>query len=393
MALILPGQVAHPIPLSDEEVLLSNRVTDFRFDLLERRYAADGRPIPEAVVGELLGVTGGEVSWTYNASVKGGGTIDLERTSQEIDWMTARIRVVAILNDQTETNVGVFIPSAPKSEHYAVGVSVPLEVLDKCSLLDQDVYADPVTGMALPYSLGVGADVMGAIRELIEGIGESAQSIPDDLGLTTSNSMTWDIGTTRLRIVNDLLESVNYFSLWVDGMGQFQVTKYTPPQSRPAQYELLAPFEDGRLFDPEWSQDHDIYSIPNRFVAMTSGDEEEEALVSTAILAPESPYSFESRGRWVTAVATGVEAVDQEALDRYTEWRLALAVSTSRRISIQHPILPDLRVNGNIFFSSDSTTRSLCTVYKTSVVFDPLEFCSSELSEVAEVEIDPEEAP
>lgn len=389
MPLPLPGRVLRPVVAELEDQLSATRVTSFRFDLLERRFTANGDPIPEAVVGQLHGVTAGEVSWTYNASIKGGGSITVVETGQDIDWATARIRPVAILNDATEIPIGVFIPSAPKRTHTATGTLVPVELLDKCSLLDQDVYADTDTGMALPFSLAVGSDVLLTVKSLIEDVGEATPLIPPDEGILTSSPMTWDVGTTRLRIINDLLSAINYFSLWVDGTGAFRTTKYTPPKDRPAVYSLLAPFEDGRLMSPEWNSEEDIYSIPNRFVAITQGDDTKEGLVSTAMLDPASPYSYANRGRWVTAVATGVEVTDQEALDKYAAWRLAIAVSVSQRIEVKHPILPNLRVNENIHFQAGDGPRLLCSIYKTSVVFDPLALCITELSEAAEVVEDP----
>lgn len=383
------GIIAEPASLTSDEELLTTRVSSFRFDLLEPRFTTNGDPLPEAVIGTLDGVTGGEVSWTYNAAIKGGGSIDVTDVGQEIDWMRARIRPVAILNDAREVPIGVFIPAAPK-EAYATGQrSWPVELLDKNSLLDQDVYADPATGRALPYSLDAGVDVMDAIRYLIEGVGESALGIPTDLGLTTANPLTWDIGTPRLQIINDLLSAVNYFSLWVDSMGQFRATPYTDPVSRPAQYALLAPFEAGRFMVPDWTRDRDIYSIPNRFIVTTQGDEENEGLMSTATLPASSPYSFAKRGRWVTGVEQDVEVATQGCLNRYAAWRLEVAASVSQRIEISHPILPDLRVNENIYFQAADVPRTLCTVYKTSVVFDPLGLCRTELAEAVNTIEDP----
>lgn len=391
MPLILPGQTLQPIPTTFEQQLLENRVTDFRFDLLERRWTTNGVPINESVVDQLQGVLGGEVSWTYNASVKGGGSLEVVEVGQNINWVTARIRPVAILNNETEVPIGVFVAAAPKKDHSAVGVQRPIEILDKCSLLDRDIYADLDTGQALPFSLAEGSDVFLTVKNLIERIGESAQMIPTDLGIVTANPMTWEVGTTLLKIINDLLSAAGYFSLWVDGMGQFQVTKYAPPASRPAIYELLAPFENGNLMAPDWSEDEDIYSIPNRFVATTTGDEENEGLISTAMLDPSSPYSYFNRGKqWVTAVEEGVEAVNQQSLDNYASWRLALAVSVSARREVSHPFLPEMQVNSNIFFREESRNRILCSIYKTNVIFDPLELSTTELAAVTEVIEDPE---
>ena len=60
------AQAALLVPFGENpnHPLLSSRVTGYQFELLENlpnRY--------EALVGELAHVVGGEISWTYNASV------------------------------------------------------------------------------------------------------------------------------------------------------------------------------------------------------------------------------------------------------------------------------------------------------------------------------------
>lgn len=389
MPLILPGPVPHPISTTLEEQFRETRVTHFRFELLEKRFTTDNQPIPEAIVGELQGVTGGSVSWTYNQAVKGGGSLNVLDVGQNISWVQARIRPVAILNNDTEIPVGVFIPSAPTRQHSAVGTEIPIEMLDKCSLLD-DAYGDQATGRVMPFSLDGGSDVMLTVKALIEEVGESAHMIPTDLGILTSGPLTWDVATTRLTIINDLLQSAGFFALWCDGMGQFRVTKYVRPEDRPAQHTLLAPFENGNLMSPEWSETEDIYSIPNRFIATTQGDGAGPGLASTAMLDPSSPYSFANRGRWVTGIETGATAVDQQSLDNYAAWRLAMAVSVSHRIIVKHPIIGDFRVNENVYFREEGLDRLLCSIYKTTLPFNPVELCESEIGKVEKVIEDPE---
>lgn len=406
MPLVLAGPVVSTIPLNQEDEALSGaRVTSFRFDLLGRRFNDDGSVIREAFVGELRSVVDGSLDWTYNTAIKGGGSIGVLDVGQKIDgkaidWLNVRIRPVAMVAraDRPETleefPLGVFLPAAPVEDWTDRGRSWKVELLDKCSILDQDVITDSETGAPVTYSLPSGTNVIASVISIIEGSGESAQAIEPD-GKVLANPMTWDVGTSRLKIINDLLDAANYFSLWVDGSGQFRASKYVPPESRPPTYAMLAPFDDtgASLMTPNWTRDRDIYSVPNRVVVVGQGDAETPALVSVATNEdPASEFSYPARGRWITLVETGVEAVDQAALDAYAYRKLASATSVTSGITAEHPILPDLRVNSVVEFRNTRADVSiLCAVTKTSITFDPTALVKSELREATGLDRDASE--
>src|SRR5699024_6814429 len=108
------------------------------------------------------------------------------------------------------------------------------------------------------YTAPAGASVVGVVRDLIAEAGESTAAIGDDSATLTS-AMMWEAGTTRLRIINDLLDAAGFFSLWVDHAGQYRVTRYVPPAQRPPMYEAVAPFEAGpsSVMSPEFTVDRD----------------------------------------------------------------------------------------------------------------------------------------
>lgn len=371
------------VPVTGDGLLGGHRVTSYRFDLLAPR--GGNR---EALVGELDGVTGGSVDWSAASSVKGGGMLDVIDVGQDVDWLNVRIRPVALIEAASdsgppqEVDCGVFLPAAPVEGWNALGLSWSVELLDKTSILDQDIVTD-TDGNPVTVSFPAGSNVIREVLTIIEDTGETAPAIePDHVAL--SNPMTWDAGTTRLKIVNDLLDAANYFSIWCDGSGQFRTTPYTPPSERPVVYEVLDPFNtaDGSLMAPDWTRDRDIYSVPNRYVAVGQGSEDEPALTGVATNTDEdSPYSYPSRGRWITEVATGVEAIDEAALEAYATRMLANATSVTSAIEFKHLFLPDLLINTVIRFRHDDIDL-LCSVGNTSIEFDPLALSSTRVREV-----------
>lgn len=379
MPLILPpGLLPTPILFEPAEVLSGTRVTGFRFDLLTRS---------EDVFGTLSGVEGGSVEWTTFSAIKAGGSLEVTDKGQDVDWLNVRIRPMALLRGigaepDVEHGLGVYLAAAPKESWSALGRSWRVELLDKLSVLE-DIVTD-VDGNPVTYVAPIGANVLDLVRDLIESVGEKTDAILDD-SKVLAQSMTWDVGTTILQIINDLLQAHGYTSLWSDGLGQFRTAPYVSPADRTPVYEALSPFTAGdeSLMAPEWERDRDIYSIPNRYVAISQGSGDTEALVAVATNTdPASPFSYPSRGRWVTQVVTGVEASSLADLQARAKMGLAQASSVTSGISIEHIFLPDMHINETVRFNNPGAGLDiLCYVTKTSIEFDPTALVKSEIRE------------
>lgn len=388
MPLALPsGLIAVPsLGTTVDDVFGSGRVTSFRFDLLSN---------DEGLLGQLATVQrGGQLTWDAYASIKSGGSITVNDPGNEIDWLNVRVQPWVHVDrvgfggadpSAVETPLGIFLPAAPVEQWDAYGRKWNIELLDKLSILDQDIVTD-ASGNPVTYTAASGSNVLDLIRTIITDAGELADAIPIG-SKTLSEDIIWEAGTTRLKIINDLLDAANYFSLWTDGQGQYRVEPYVEPANRPVVYEALQPFTNSEdsLMSPEWSRDRDIYSVPNRYVVVSQGSGIDEAFTSVATnVDPTSPFSYPSRGRWITTVETGVEAVSLEDLDAIAKRRLDAATAVTSTISAEHVFLPDLRINSIIRFTNEEAGLDMrCSVVKTEVPFDPDSLCKTELREVA----------
>ena len=366
-------------------------VTDFRFEVLddaERRVGTFGmdrvRP-------------GGSLSWSASASVKGGGKLEMADTGTDLDWLNMRVRPVMVRrvggsNDPAvEHPLGVFLPAAPVERWSSTGRSWSVELADKNAILDRDIITD-MYGHPTSFSLPAGSEIVSTVVAIIESAGETAAAInPDVSPRTLARGVAWEPGTTRLRVINDLLNAGNYFSLWVDERGQYRVTPYTPPSERRPLFAVRTPFSKGQdsLMAPEWTRDRDIYSVPNRFVAVGQGTDDQEAWVAVAVNTdPTSPFSFLGRrSRWITTTESGIEAADEAALLAYAQRRLAQLTAVTSRIETKHLFMPDVRVNETLrLVNPDAGIDATHTVTRTEVPFDPTGLCSTVLREVSEVE-------
>jgi hypothetical protein len=386
MPLVLPAGVL-PTPVVFDPVggvLEAQRVTEFRFEMLST---------DEAALGNMRGVQpGGGVEWKANAAIKGGGSMSVLDVGQGIDWLNTRIRPWAILTGTNadgstlEVPCGVYIPTAPVEDWTEGGRSWNVELLDKNSILDQDVVTDE-DNIPVTFTLPTGTIALEAVVNLITGAGESAAAIGvGDATESLNNPMTWDVGTSRLKIINDVLSAAGYFSLWVDGYGQYRATQYIVPSQRQPVYETNTPFSrgDNSLMDPSWTRDNDIYSVPNRYVAIGQGDGVTEAPVAIATNEdPLSPFSYQARGRWITHVVSGVEATSVSELVTRARMGLAQMSAVTSGFSVAHMFLPDIMVNSVVRFTNDLAELDVyCSVSSTSIPFDPAALCKSVLQEV-----------
>lgn len=320
------------------------------FELLD----SEDRPLDT-----LDGVTGGSAEIVAQSPLGGSGALELDdRQDMSIDWMRHRIR--AIFSDgETSWPVGTFLLTSPVENHTEVGLTYSVGLLTKMNVPHEDTVEDR-------YTLPVGAAIIPTVVALLESTGETRIAVTASAATLTSG-LTWEAGTSKLTIINDLLQAAGYWSLWCDGSGLFRVEPYVDPASRPVAFE----FEHGErsLHFPDWNREQDHTSVPNRFVAVGQGDEEAPPLVGVATNEdPESPYSYQSRGRWITATEEGVEATSQAVIDQHAARRLMDAMTPVSRLAVTHAMLP-LDPNDLVAFTPEDGRRRLATVQRMTCSF------------------------
>lgn len=360
------GQVglAHFIPMQDPTY--GNRTQWFTYELLD----TDGAP-----KGALSGVTGGTLEWHASASVKGGGRITVQQASRsDHNWLKRRVKIVMHIEGLGKTPLGVFIPSAPSENWDDLNLSLELDLLDTSSILDNDY-------MAQTYTVPAGTVVTERVRDIIWSAGENAGAITHTAD-TLAHSMTWEAGTSKLEIINDLLSAANFFSLRADGHGRFRVEKYQSPAIRPVVARLYD--NDQSIYSPVFTYEKDHWSVPNKVIFIGQGSGEEEALTSVVTNEnPNSPYSYQNRGHWIVDVTSGVEATDQGALDAQARKRLAEVTSPTGTLSIDHAPLPSLTINDAVKFRRNEADIDIrATVQSTQISLDATALQRTELQEV-----------
>lgn len=364
----LPAGLIPIRALSAGEVLIGNRLTRFRFDLFSRT---------ESPKGILDGVEKGHVDFTASASVHSGGALEVVDIGQSVDWLNDRVRPVVLVDGLPEQSLGMYLFSEAPQSWGDTGRVWPVKLLDKTSILDQDK-------VDATYALAAGTAIITAVLALIASTGETNIAITPSAA-TLDGPLSWEPGTSKLRIVNDLLSVCGYFSLFCDAAGQFRGEPYVKPADRPIRYEFLD--GDESIYSPDFVIDVDLFSIPNKFIAVGQGDATTAALVGVATNEdPNSPYSFANRGRWIVDTATGVEAADQDVLDEYALRRLIELTSPTSSVDVQHAFVPDLTFNNAVRLRRvPAGVDARHVVTKTVISFDATALVKSTLQEVVDL--------
>lgn len=379
--------------LSSSDVLYGDRITSYRWEVLS--HGADGK---DQLVGTLDGVTDGSLQWTYNAAVKGGGkasVADLTAADTtpgmlrigDLHLESLRVRPVCSIQGLPDNPLGVFLVSNADEEWEDTGRVWSLELLDKCTVLDQNAYENT-------KAVAAGTPILAHVATIIANGGEYLAYDASNT-IATSANMVWEAGTSRLKVINDLLDVANYNALWVDGYGNFQTTPRVLPADRSLNYEVLnVPRElvDGEtsIYTPSWTRSRDSFSVPNKVIAVqAAGGDDQIALTGTwTNTDPNSPYSYPSRGRWITYVVDGIEVpagttADQTAfLQKRAQTTLIQMSSPQAQVKIEHLPIP-VRVGDVVRFANSRAgidTRHVITRTQLDVV--PLGIMSSTLQEV-----------
>lgn len=369
MSIPLPAGIVPVLELTTGDILYGDRVTSYRWEVLQHNTTTG----VDTLAGSLDGVVepSAQLSWSLYNAVKGTGSLKVNDLASaaggflrigDVELASARLRPVLLVDGLPEIPLGVYLFSAAPEEWSGAGRVYGLELLDRCTVLDQDL-------IEISYTVLAGTVILAAVADVVASAGE-AISVNASVTATTSSAMVWPAGTSKLQIVNDLLAVLNYNALWVDGFGNFRATPYVVPADRPLGYELLNGIDrelvDGErgIYAETWSRDRDLFKVPNKVITVQSGSGEEEPLTglstntTTDPTDPTYPFSYAARGnRWISKVVDGVEVPDgtapeQEAyLDARARASLIASSSVQASISVKHLPIP-VRVSDVVRFAN-----------------------------------------
>ena len=248
------------------------------------------------------------------------------------------------------------------------GRSRDITLIDKMTVVHGDLLT---TTLQIP----AGANIIQQVSMQIQLSGENRIAATPSAA-TLSNPMTWEPGTSRLTVINDLLTTAGYWALWTDGSGQFRVEPYLAPADRPIAWT----FEEGAasIHSPYWEYEVSLWEATNT-VVMISQENDDGSIWSASAVDdnPESPTSTVAMGRVLNPIVEeNVEASSLANLQAQATRKLIDNSNVIGKIRVSHAVIP-LWYNQAVKFKSQGMDTT-ATVTKMSLSLTPGSLVSAE---------------
>lgn len=229
-----------------------------------------------------------------------------------------------------EWPLGIFLLSTPKRNIDAIHVRRDVDAYDQLIVLKDDKVEDR-------YTVVTGTNVVTAVQTLLESAGftkfnlvSTEETVPVD--------MEWEPGTEKLKIINELLTSINYRSLYFSGSGLPVARPYQRPDERPTEYTYAS--DSLSVLKPQVESGIDLFKVPNKWIAIVSEPDRPEMKATYTNDNPASPTSTVSRGRTILEVLASQEATSQEVLDGLVQKAAFNASQVYEHLKIDTALMP-----------------------------------------------------
>jgi hypothetical protein len=276
-----------------------------------------------------------------SASIANSGNAEIRRTAKfrmaedtSVNWLSDRIRPwfrVKMPNGTwAEWSLGIFLLSTPTLKIGLATKEREIDAYDQLLILRDDA----VTSR---YSVAAGANVITAVSTLLTGAGILTTNL-----VSTAETLPvvkeWKPGTSKLKIIQELLASINYEPLYFDGQGVAIAKPYQLPSERPTEYTYTA--DEASLLAGEMDTTLDLFNVPNSWLAIVS---EPDRAPLTSIYTnsnPNSPTSTVSRGRTILKLLESQEATSQAVLDAKVAKAAYESSEVYETLSIRTALMP-----------------------------------------------------
>lgn len=268
----------------------------------------------------------------------------------EVNFLTDWIRPTVVI-DGTEHPLGLLIPVKVSIIYTESGHHLSIQAYDQCWLLQTNCIEDSL-------NISSGTKYTTVIDGLLDraGIGLSLIT-PSNLTMTRIRN-DWMPGTNCLKIINDLLDEMNYGHIWFDLNGYAVVAPDADPQNNQIRH-TLDDTDIHSLLIRDANVDSDYYSTPNVFICYCCNFEQSPMIASAINMDTASPISVPRRGRKIYSISQVKDVASQNVLQAIADRALNRSRLRTETIKVSTGILPDFGINENIALQIDGK-MSVC---------------------------------
>lgn len=257
-----------------------------------------------------------------------------------VNWLSDQIRAEMIINGVVHP-IGVFLPSTIQETEDVDGTGLRvlhIEAYDRCWIVK-----DCVTTSSQYFASGT--KYLTAVSQMLAAAGIALISSITSNAVLAEAREDWNIGTSLLTIVNQLLSEINYKPLWFNGTGVAVLEPAFTPSAVNVTKTIDAT-DPETLVIPGVMKQTDVYSAPNVFLCICSNADKDEPLVATGENTnPQSPLSIQKRGRRIMKVVQVDNIANQTELQAYANRLVNESLTTGETITVTTGLLPGFGVD------------------------------------------------
>ena len=209
--------------------------------------------------------------------------------SSLVDYLKDELQPVIII-DGVEHPAGVYRPGTVAEVTEEGRTTYQLEAYDRAILLEwRKLETRAYYAAGTTYSSIIGNLLTDAGLPLVAMTPTAA---------TLAEAREWEIGTSYLAIINELLDELAYDHIWFDARGAAVLRPYQAPTVAAIAHTYgRSGATEYRQLGTSRSRETDVYDKPNVFIVIRSGPEFATPLTATAVNDfPLSPTSVTRRG-------------------------------------------------------------------------------------------------
>ena len=253
------------------------------------------------------------------------------------NFLTDEIRPELIV-DGVAHSLGVYSAATVTEQSDESSLALRIEAYDRCWIV-KDNYTETI------LSIAAGTNYLTAVKQLLTAAGIGTVIETPTAQMLAETREDWDVGTSYLKIINDLLGEINYKQLWFNAQGAAVLEPAYVPTIENVQHTLDANSVQSLML-PENDRQTDVYNAPNVFLCICSNPDKSAPLTSIAVNDnPQSPLSVPRRGRRIMRVENVDNVASQQELDDYAARLRNESVYAGETISVTTALLPGFGVD------------------------------------------------
>lgn len=319
-------EIEDPITLND--ILENDRNEYFEYEKLS--LDSNGEYVHAEYLDEKV-QPGGDININFDRDVIGSINLNLIDESG-MNFISDLIRPWYCVNYNDEVYkfpLGTYFLFSPKSQSDGNYVERPSYGYDMLYALEQDKINSSVTYDA-------GETVTDIIFDLLDNVGSWVKYNIPESSETLVEDASYEIGRSKLFLINSLLNKINYYPLWSSGMGIYRSIPWSDV------YNVSWTFNDDAtsLYVPGILENTNYMTVCNKVIIIArqlTADTEPlyKVLTFEDIDLENHPISYTNIGRYITKVLYS-EATSQSYVDLRAERELRKMLEIEKSITFKH---------------------------------------------------------